>query len=105
MRVEPAPPILVYAHGGVLFASIAAVAPHRANEIVVSVEYRLAPEPPFPGMSLDEPRSDEMEPMRAASLAGMPPTILQLTADVDDADDAVPRAARRLGELLRGLPR
>lgn len=77
---EPGPlPVLVYYHGGgFIFSSIAAVdrvvrlIANEARMIVVSVDYRLAPEHPFPAAHDDAEDAFAWTLAQAASLGGDP---------------------------------
>ena len=81
-RRRPAPPVLVFFHGGGFF--IGSIDTHdpvcrelaaRSGWLVVSVEYRLAPEHPFPAAADDCFAALQWCAAEAASIGGDPPRL------------------------------
>src|SRR5207302_41717 len=94
-------PVLVYFHGGGWVIGSVEVydgpcrsLANRAGSIVVSVEYRLAPEHPFPAAPEDCHAATRWVAEHAPSLRGLPPAQV-ITAEFDPlCDDGEAYAAR-----------
>jgi acetyl esterase/lipase len=96
-------PGIYYIHGGGMILgdldgedAVAASICEHADAVVVSVEYRLAPEHPYPA-----PADQYAAPARAENLAGLPPTFIDVgTVDLFRDEDIA--FAQRL--MQAGVP-